>query len=123
MNKAFSLDGRGREEEAVPYYLQALRAGLGGEDYKDALIGLASSYRNIGRLKAAKRTIEKARRTFPDDPVAEAFYALILHDRGEHARALKVLGRAFVKSSSEEMLGGYRQALSRKFNALTRRRR
>jgi len=122
LERAFALDGRGREAEAIVYYKKALALGLEGKDRKDALVCLASSYPNVGEPGRARRTLEKARREFGGDPVVEAFFALVLHDLGEEARALRVLGRAFLDSCADERLEPYREALRRKFNALTRRR-
>jgi len=120
LERAFALDRRGREAEAIVFYTKALALGLEGEDRKDALVCLASSYRNVGEPDRARSVLEKARREFGNDPVVEAFFALVLHDLGEGARALRVLGRAFLDSCADERLEPYRETLRRKFRALTR---
>ena len=123
LRRAYALDARGREEEAIPPNRKALRLGVPGGEQKHALIGLASSLRNVGRAAEARRVIERARRTYKGDPAVEAFYALVLHDLGEGDKAHKVLGKAFLTHVHDARLKDYRQALARKFNALTRKTR
>ncbi len=123
LKKAYALDAAGREAEAIPHYRRALAEGVPEEALKDALIGYASSLRVVGEAKRARRVLERARRSYKGDPAVEAFYALVLHDLGEHARALKVLGLALLKASSDPELAAYAGPLARYFRALTRRRR
>ncbi len=123
LQEAFRLDARGREAEAIPLYKRALRLGLREEVKKHALIGLASSLRNVGRLPEARRVIERARRTYKGDPAIEAFFALILHDLGEGERALKALGQAYLAHVRDPRLFEYERPLARKFRALGQKKR
>ena len=121
LKKAYALDAAGREAEAIPYYRRALAEGVPEEELKDALIGYASSFRVVGEPKQARRVLERARRRFKGDPPVEAFYALVLFDLGEHARALKILGLALLKESPDPELAAYAGPLARYFRTLTRR--
>ncbi len=122
LQEAFRLDARGREAEAIPLYRRALRLDPREEEKKHALIGLASSLRNVGQLPEARRVIERARRAYKNDPAIEAFFALILHDLGEGERALSVLGRAYLAHVRDPRLFEYERPLARKFRALARKK-
>ena len=123
LEEAFRLDARGREAEAIPLYRLALSLGLPKEEKKHALIGLASSLRNVGQLPEARRVIERARRAYKDDPAIAAFYALILHDLGESKQALKALGQAYLAHVRDPRLFEYERPLARKFRALGKKKR
>jgi len=123
LERAYELDAKGREEDAIPWYQKALRAGVPENELKHALIGLASSLRNVGQPAKARRVIERARRVFKADPAVEAFYALILRDLGDCDKALRVLGQAYLAHVQDERLLAYHSPLSRKLNALTRKKR
>lgn len=87
-------DFLGREAEAVPLYLAALEAGLGGDREPRAVIQLASSLRNVGEPEAAVDLL----RCRPQDGVTgsaeQAFLALALYDAGQPRAALRTALRA-----------------------------
>ncbi|MDF2491564.1 MAG: hypothetical protein K0Q58_142 [Microbacterium sp.] len=91
--RAGSFDSAGRETEAEPLYRAALDAGLDDEHRPQAVIQLASTLRNLGRIA---ESIDLLRAQYEDrgrdgmrDATA-AFYALALSSAGEHRRALTV---------------------------------
>jgi tetratricopeptide (TPR) repeat protein len=121
LRTALLLDGLGREATAVPHYEHALRLGLAEADERIALIGLASSYRNLRQPEAALRVSTRARKRFPDDPAVAAFHALVLLDSDDPRGAVRVLGLALVAMAGEDGLGGFERALLAKFRGVTRR--
>ena len=63
--EACAHDREGREAEAVPCYEEALRLGLGDPERARALLGLGSTYRNLGRHDDAVRVLEAAVAEYP----------------------------------------------------------
>ena len=64
LDLALALDARGREAEAIPFYVKALRLGVTSERRRIALFSLASSYRETGQRDCAVKTAQVARREF-----------------------------------------------------------
>ncbi len=118
--RALRHDKAGREAQAVPDYVQALKLGLDSTDERIALICLASSHRNLGDHDQAQKVISRARRNYPNDPVVEAFAALILLDAGQPQRAVRILGLALCNHARAGALDGFDAALTRKFRSATR---
>jgi hypothetical protein len=52
-------DNYGRESQAIPHYVQALKFGLAGRQKMEALVWLASSYWKTGRPKLALASISR----------------------------------------------------------------
>jgi Flp pilus assembly protein TadD len=119
LDLAFALDGRGREAEAIPAYVQALHLGVPPEDRRIALLCLASSYRETGQFRRALSTVETARREHPDDAAVDSFHALILLDSDEPRRAVRMLGLALLREADVKAFGGFENALTRKFRSVT----
>lgn len=120
LNKAFSLDAAGQERQAIPFYRKALAGGLAGDDLHAALVCLGSSLRTVGQTKAGIRTLQKARLQFPKDVTVTLFLALAHYDNGQRDLAVRQLGDALLKESSQPRLAGFRRVLSRKYHALRR---
>jgi tetratricopeptide (TPR) repeat protein len=91
--RAGSYDSAGREHEAEPLYRAALAAGLDDEHRPQAVIQLASTIRNLGKvdesLALLRAEYERRDRDGMRDAAA-AFYALALSSVGEERRALAV---------------------------------
>jgi Flp pilus assembly protein TadD len=117
--RALAHDKAGREAKAIPDYEQALKLGLSPADERTALICMASSHRNVGEHRRAQSVIERARRKYPDDPVVDAFAALILLDAGRPQRAVRILGLALCNHAQPGVLDGFDTALTRKFRGAT----
>lgn len=115
---ALSLDRLSKEEEAIPNYKRALELGLDDDQERVALICLASSYRNIGEIDEALKTISQARQRFHENAIVECFYALILHDAGLSSKAISTLGLTLLREANPETLQGFEKALEYKFNDL-----
>ena len=109
--RACELDAAGRESEAVPYYERAL-AGLWPADARrDALLGLGSTLRALGRYEEALAKLEEGRRDFPGHRAYEPFLALTLHNLGRHGEAVELLVTALVETTGEESITRYERAL------------
>ncbi|HEX8094145.1 tetratricopeptide repeat protein [Jatrophihabitans sp.] len=120
LGRALRHDKAGREAQAVADYMHALKLGLDGADERIALICLASSHRNLGEHDQALKVISRARRRYPEDPVVEAFAALILLDAGQPNRAVRILGLALCNHARPDALDGFDTVLTRKFRGATR---
>ncbi|MGG4396683.1 tetratricopeptide repeat protein [Paenibacillus thiaminolyticus] len=108
---AWAHDHLGREREAVPYYEQALRCPLNDEHRTGALLGLGSTYRTLGRYAEAKETLGQGMREYPDRKEFGVFYAMTLHNLGEHAEAMRLLLTALVNTSEDEGIRAYSRAI------------
>ncbi|GAA1730094.1 tetratricopeptide repeat protein [Aeromicrobium alkaliterrae] len=89
-------DSAGREEQAAPLYVQALQAGLDDDRHAQAVVQLASTLRNLGRVEEAVELLETLA---PDTSVGSAraaFLALALHDAGRPDEALRVALEALI---------------------------
>ncbi|WAH52792.1 tetratricopeptide repeat protein [Pseudescherichia vulneris] len=91
LNIAWSYDNEGLEEIAAEYYQAALNEGLEGDNKFEAQLGLACTYRCLGKYETAKQGFEEIIRDYPDASEAIPFYALCLHNLGEHDRAMTVM--------------------------------
>lgn len=94
---AGAYDATGREAEAIPLYERALAAGLCGERRRRAVIQLASSLRNVGRLPHSVALLRAE--TAVDGPLHDevrAFLALALLDTGRDREAVATLLTALV---------------------------
>ena len=91
--RAGSFDSAGREADAEPLYRAALDAGLDDEFRPQAVIQLASTIRNLGKvdesLALLRAEYERRDRDGMRDAAA-AFYALALSSAGDERRALAV---------------------------------
>ena len=86
-------DSAGLEAEAEPLYRAALEAGLDVDLRTQAVIQLASTIRNLGKLDEALDLLRAEYERDPGAPLrdaAAAFYALALVSSGEAVRAASV---------------------------------
>ncbi len=108
---AWAHDKLGLEAEAVPYYEKALRLGLADHDLHDALLGLGSTYRALGRYEASLETLDRGVAVFPDDNAMRVFRAMALYNNGRHKEASETLLRLLVDTTGDEAIGRYHGAL------------
>jgi len=73
---AWSYDNQGLESEAVQHYNAALTGDLVEKDHFEALFGLASTLRSLGKYHEAAVRFEKACTHFPNAKEAMPFYAM-----------------------------------------------
>jgi tetratricopeptide (TPR) repeat protein len=112
-DEACDHDRAGREEEAIPRYVEALELGLGDPWRQQALLGLGSSYRNVLRHADAIAVLSEATLEYPDDDALRVFLALALWSGGREQKAFELLGQVVVDTAD---LRGYRRAASTYFD-------
>ncbi|WP_448320117.1 tetratricopeptide repeat protein [Streptomyces sp. CO7] len=109
---AWAHDVLGLEAEAVPFYERAVALpGLPREDRRGALLGLGSTYRVLGRLADAVRTLRQATEEFPEDGALRAFLAMALYNAGGHHEAMTLLLRLLASTSEDPGVRAYRRAI------------
>jgi tetratricopeptide (TPR) repeat protein len=108
---AWTCDNLGLEREAVPYYEQALQYGLKGEDRPDALLGLGSTYRTLGRYEQAEQLLQTAIAEYPERRELQVFYAMALYNLGCSAEAVGLLLEQLAATSSDAGITQYSKAL------------
>lgn len=108
-DEACDHDRAGREEEAIPCYVEALELGLEDPWRPQALLGLGSSYRNVLRHADAVRVLSEATAEYPDDDALRVFLALALWSGGRERDAFVALANVAIDTAD---LRGYRRAAS-----------
>ena len=90
--RASAFDSTGHEREAVAQYQRALELGLDRTRRRRAVIQLASSLRNVGRVEEGLVLLRAERETNSDDldDAVAAFLALALADSGREREAVSV---------------------------------
>lgn len=89
--QAGARDSAGLEEDAEPLYRAALRGGLEEDLRSQAVIQLASTLRNLGRLEESLALLAEERRHGGElQDAASAFYALALVSAGRAEEAASV---------------------------------
>jgi tetratricopeptide (TPR) repeat protein len=104
-------DAHRTETEAVPFYVRSLELGLCGLDRRDALLGLASTYRSLGKYEESKRAFEMGIREFPQYRPYYVFMALTQFNLKKPEEALKLLLDQLVETSSDHAILSYERAL------------
>lgn len=92
--RAGAYDSAGREGEAEPLYRAALEAGLDPERRARAVIQLASTIRNLGKLDESLSLLETEYRTVEPGGMrdaAAAFYALALASSHREREGLAIV--------------------------------
>jgi tetratricopeptide (TPR) repeat protein len=115
--RASQHDTHGEEAAAIPEYERALALGLHPDERCQALLGLGSSLRNVGRHEEAVRVLRAAVAEFPEHAALKAFLALALHSYGEGRQAIVALLDLTLRyvplSGYARALGEYRDLLAR----------
>ncbi|WP_334151975.1 tetratricopeptide repeat protein [Microbacterium sp.] len=89
--RAGARDSAGIETEAEPLYRAALAAGLDEEHRPQAVIQLASTIRNLGRVDESLEMLRaEYERGGPFQDAAAAFYALALVSRGDAVQGASI---------------------------------
>lgn len=109
---AWIHDKLGLESEAVPFYERAISIGLVGDDLKDALLGLGSTYRALARYDEAVEILSRAVDEFPDDRGIQVFLAMSLYNTGAAKDAVERLLSILVETTADADISKYRNALS-----------
>lgn len=108
---AWTHDRLGLEEEAVPFYEGAIRLGLDRSDLGDALLGLGSTYRTLGRYEEALTTLDRAVAEFPEHRGFQVFQAMALYNNGRAKDACELLLVLLSDTTSDDGIARYREAI------------
>jgi tetratricopeptide (TPR) repeat protein len=104
-------DSLGLEEEAVPFYLAALRAGLPDDDRRGAYLGLGSTYRALGRYTESRDTFEEGLTHFPGAAELRAFLAMTRYNLGMYHAAVAGLLEVLADTSADPAVRSYERAI------------
>ena len=108
---AWIHDLLGLEREAIPFYENAVRSGLSGNDRQSALLGMGSTYRCIGEYQKAKETFLRALELFPERNEFKVFLAMTHYNLSEHSKAMELLLTSLVETSKDEGILSYERAI------------
>ena len=108
---AWTYDTLGEECNAVAYYERAIALGLSGKDRRGALLGLGSTYRNIGEHGKSAEILRDGISEYVDGREFEVFLALTLYDKGEYSEAVRLLLRNLAETTQSDMLKQYQSAI------------
>ncbi len=106
-----SFDVMGEESSAIPYYQEAIEAGLAGGDLQECLVCLGSSLRVTGRFAEAATVLERSIAEFPDRNSARAFLALTYYSQERYDEAVRLLLELLLSTTEDEDILGYEGAL------------
>lgn len=109
---AWIHDKLGLESEAVPFYERAISIGLERPDLANALLGLGSTYRTLGRYEEALATLTRGVSEFPECAEMQVFRAMALYNNGLAKEACETLLTVLVASTSDESILRYRRAIT-----------
>ena len=108
---AWIHDLLGLEREAIPFYEEAVRQGLEGDDLKSALLGMGSTYRCIGEYQKSIDTFQRALSLFPDAHEFKVFLGMAYYNVGEHLKAMELLLSSLAETSSDLGIRRYQRAI------------
>lgn len=104
-------DAHRTENEAVPFYIRSLELGLHGFDRRDALLGLASTYRSLGKYEESKRIFEMGIKDFPEYRPYQVFLALTEFNLKQSNISIRRLLEQLVETTSDQEIQSYEKAL------------
>lgn len=108
---AWLFDNLGQETNALPHYEKAIQLGLPGNDLREALLGLGSTYRTVGLYQKSAETFEQAIQRFPDANEFKVFYAMTLYNLGRSHEAVTLLLKHIAGNSRDENVLKYASAI------------
>ena len=108
---AWTHDSLGKENDAVPAYEKSIELGLQGESLKDAFLGLGSTYRALGEYQKSKDIFQRALIAFPEFRPFKVFLSLTLYNLAEHSKAMELVIKELVETTSDESILDYKRAL------------
>ncbi|WP_201261933.1 tetratricopeptide repeat protein [Metasolibacillus sp. FSL H7-0170] len=108
---AWSFDSLGEETRAVPYYEKAIQGDLNDADMANALLGLGSTFRTLGKYEQSKEILNKAVALFPNNQALQVFYAMTLYNLNDHQKAMELLLNCLINSSSDINVQQYKRAI------------
>lgn len=109
---AWSFDVLGEESKAVPYYEEAIKQGLSGEDLEGAILGLGSTYRTLGEYEKSKNTFLKGIELFPNNRAIQVFYSITLYNLNENREAMKILIKILLDTTTDSEILSYKKTIN-----------
>jgi predicted Zn-dependent protease len=109
---AWAHDLLGLEAEAVPYYEQALALGIAEPHREGLVLGLGSTYRNVGRHADAVALLSEGVRDYPANAALRCFLALAQLSDGQPQVALATALSVVLDTCPDASVERYRRALS-----------
>ncbi|MBE2222755.1 MAG: tetratricopeptide repeat protein [Anaerolineae bacterium] len=106
-----SYDVLGEERDAIPYYEQAVDAGLEGDDLQECLICLGSCNRVIGEFEESVEALETAVSQFPDNKSGHVFLALAYYSNDQKEDAMRTLMELLLETTQNEDILAYADVL------------
>lgn len=104
-------DSSRTEAEAVLFYVRALELCLKGQDRRNALLGLASTYRSLGKYEESKKTFEVGIKDFPDYRPYHVFLALTEFNLKKSDLSVQYLLEQLIETTSDQEIRSYERAL------------
>lgn len=111
------FDYLGKEEEAIPLYMEALELGISGSFRIKTLIQMGSTYRNLGKFNESKRALEMAIAESGGDPAAVIFLSLTLWSSGETGKSA-ILALRHIYQEDRGLVQRYRRSIGNYLNEL-----
>lgn len=108
---AWSFDLMGEERKAMPYYEKAIKRGLPPHELEGALLGLGSTYRTLGYYEKSKSTFQQGLELFPSNKAIQTFYAMTLYNLNEHSKAMELLLKCLIETTTDEKITNYKKAI------------
>lgn len=109
---AWSYDNQGREQQAIEHYVLSLQGKLSSVERFDALFGLASTYRSLGKYTEALSYFEQTMSEYPESLEVQPFYAMCLYNLDRHKEATSLLLELLVSTTNSEAIKEYQRAIS-----------
>ena len=108
---AWNCDVQGFEQQAIPYYQQALQGQLTEQERFDALLGVASSLRTVGQYDKAHEYFQQGLKEYPQRAELLPFYAMNLYNLGCSKQAVELLLSTLIKNTDNKNIKSYRAAI------------
>lgn len=112
LHTAWSLDNEGLENSALKYYRAALCGYLSEEERFDALFGMASTLRSLGKYADALDMFDKTVLEYPNKLEIVPFYCMCLYNLGRDHEAISRLLNLLLKTTSSKEILTYKRAIS-----------
>jgi len=108
---AWSYDNEGLEQQAVAHYEASLSGNLSKSDQYEAIFGLASTLRSLGRYEEAMASFEKLLVEFPGKKSFLPFYAMCLYNLGECKKSVELLLTLLADTTEAKEILDYEKAI------------
>ncbi|GIE80567.1 hypothetical protein Aph02nite_65170 [Actinoplanes philippinensis] len=109
---AWTHDVLDREAEAVAHYRAAIAGDLPEADLRDALLGLGSTLRALGRDDEAAEVFAHGVARFPEYRPLRVFRAMLRYNTGDAREAVADLLRLLADTTEDPDVRQYRRAIS-----------